>query len=424
VSYASPRLHPLVALVALIVVQIPQNPAAAITAEELMAAMGLPADDCSFLGSSGLPAQVDAVDQLGVLTPRQGDEMAVFASGHASSLASCVDDELYLWGDEGGLMLYDLIEVRFRCHVPDGASSLSFDLQFLTREYPVHLGAPAADAMRVELASLAYDGDIVLDPDGEPIDVNSQLLTVTNQVALEGTGFDCGAYGAATGWLRTIAPVVPDETIELTWTLYDVGDGTLDSAVLVEGFAFGDAELDQPTTGVPVELTYVTAKAGALGGGETVTLHGANFTGDTRVSVGGQAATATPRDSARLDVVIPPGTGPGLVDISAEQWGFCSTLSGAYAYQPELAISRAPPTLVELLPDHGAVAGGEVIAVIGSDLDEGGTVYFADEETDVDWIDAGRLQVRTPAMEAGPVEVVVCNPDGQCADPTYLFVFE
>ncbi len=402
----------------------PAGPAAAVSPEELLAAMDLPEDRCSFVGASGGGDQFEVVDRLGTFAPREGSEMALLATGVASALPACVDDELYLWGDEGGTTLYDLAEIRVQCTVPEDATSLSFDLLFLTREYPVHTGAEASDTARSELTSQAWNGDVVLDTDGGPLDVDADLLVVTNQVALEGTGFDCGAYGAATGWLRTVAPVHPGETLFIEWSIHDANDGTLDSAILVDGFAFGDAEVEEPVTGVPIALDYVSPKAGSLDGGDTVILYGSSFTDDTVVQVGGQPATATLRDSGRLDVVVPPGEAAGLVDVVASQQGFTTTLVGAYAYRPAEVEVTSPPTLVELTPDRGQAAGGEVITVLGDDLDPGVTVRFGDRQADVEWVDTGELRVRSPGGDAGPAEVAVCNPDGQCADPSYLFVFE
>jgi hypothetical protein len=47
------------------------------------------------------------------------------------------------------------------------------------------------------------------------------------------TGFE---GHAGTSWLTTTAPVEPDTVVTLTLMIYDSGDGSLDSTVLVDNF--------------------------------------------------------------------------------------------------------------------------------------------------------------------------------------------
>lgn len=49
---------------------------------------------------------------------------------------------------------------------------------------------------------------------------------------------------AATGWLRTKSPVVGGETITLRFTIYDSGDGLLDSSALIDNFRWIPKSLD------------------------------------------------------------------------------------------------------------------------------------------------------------------------------------
>jgi hypothetical protein len=66
---------------------------------------------------------------------------------------------------------------------------------------------------------------------------------------LSSTGVDTHA---ATGWLQTQAPVKPGDTITLLFTIWDSGDGVLDSTVLVDNFQWSaDAAQDTTTTPIP-----------------------------------------------------------------------------------------------------------------------------------------------------------------------------
>jgi hypothetical protein len=62
---------------------------------------------------------------------------------------------------------------------------------------------------------------------------------------LLGTGFDVDPYlpdepsfHAATGWLRTQANIVPGEELTLRFAIWDAGDESLDSTVLLDGFTW------------------------------------------------------------------------------------------------------------------------------------------------------------------------------------------
>lgn len=158
------------------------------------------------------------------------------------------------------------LEVRVR--VPTNARSLSFRSNFYTYEYPEYICSEYNDFF-VTLMQPRPDGltndNIVFDAEGNLVSVNTSLLEVCppgthggrsfpcsqGTAQLSGTGFDgtavCGTesfFGttigqsarAATGWLRTSAPVRGGEIITLRFTVWDSGDPSLDSTVLIDDF--------------------------------------------------------------------------------------------------------------------------------------------------------------------------------------------
>jgi len=60
---------------------------------------------------------------------------------------------------------------------------------------------------------------------------------------LAGTGFD---VDGGTGWIRMDVPVTPGEPVTISFSIYDVGDGTFDSAVLLDGFEWRADVLTEP----------------------------------------------------------------------------------------------------------------------------------------------------------------------------------
>lgn len=165
---------------------------------------------------------------------------------------------------------YDSAGLRLRIKTPSDAKSFSFNLDFYTYEYPNYICDIYNDffvAMMDPKDPALPDGNISFDSQGNTISVNAGFLQVCNaQTAsngvffpcalgpgeLAGTGFDSQPNGsAATGWLETKAPITPGSEITLHFTIWDSGDGVLDSTTLIDNFKFDVDETSTGTTPVP-----------------------------------------------------------------------------------------------------------------------------------------------------------------------------
>jgi len=251
------------------------------------------------------PDQVGLLPSFGPAnTPREGSRMLALSSGAARApgqpgYTSACD---VLEPDHGGSSypptfpqesgscpgvssgdVYDSVALEVTVRVPTNARGFSFHSSFFTFEYPGYICQEFNDFFAVlQRDDAGAWRNIVFDADTNPVSVNNALLRVCEagtaggkrfacplgRAALAGTGFgldsECGyegavadpddpragdagpEVGAGTGWLRTISPVTPGELLTLRFTIWDSGDGTLDSTALVDGFAW---ELD------PVEET-------------------------------------------------------------------------------------------------------------------------------------------------------------------------
>jgi hypothetical protein len=160
---------------------------------------------------------------------------------------------------------YDSAGLRLDIQVPSDAKSFSFNSNFYTYEFPVYICDTYNDffvAMMTPKVPDLPDGNIAFDAQGNSISVNAGFLEVcTPQNAggkdfpcpkgpgeLNGTGFETHA---ATGWLETTAPVTPGSQISLHFTIWDSGDGVLDSTTLIDNFKFDVDETMTGTTPVP-----------------------------------------------------------------------------------------------------------------------------------------------------------------------------
>ena len=100
---------------------------------------------------------------------------------------------------------------------------------------------------------LPADGNIAFDANHNPVSVNNGFFQVCFPPAgapagtcpsgtLDLVGNGMGGWGndltdgGGTEWLTNTAPVVPGETIELQFVVWDAGDHNVDSLVLLDHF--------------------------------------------------------------------------------------------------------------------------------------------------------------------------------------------
>lgn len=170
---------------------------------------------------------------------------------------------------------HDSAGLRVTIKTPTNAKSLSFNLNFYTYEFPGYICSTYNDFFVAMLSPMpaGTDGNISFDSQGNTISVNAGFLEVCHpQTAsngaffncalgpeqLAGTGFDEDIFGptdnsAATGWLQTTAPVEnPGGDIDILFTIWDSGDGILDSTILLDNFVFEVEPSETGTAPVPV----------------------------------------------------------------------------------------------------------------------------------------------------------------------------
>jgi hypothetical protein len=154
----------------------------------------------------------------------------------------------------------DELSVTLTFTVPEGANTLSWDFAFFSVEWPEWVGQGYNDTFEAEIQSMMFTGNASFDETGASITVDNVLFDTTCASAatcdpdLAGTGFDDTTNGGGTThWLQTATPVVPGETITLTFRIYDSGDGILDSAVVVDNLVFNDGVIEGGPGTTPIQ---------------------------------------------------------------------------------------------------------------------------------------------------------------------------
>jgi hypothetical protein len=162
---------------------------------------------------------------------------------------------------------YDSVNLWARIRVPTNAKSFSYQFKFYSAEFPEYLCQKYNDFFIALLKSswtpdpnamppqqpLPTDGNIAFDANKNPVSVNNSFFQVcfppsgapagtcpSGTLDLVGNGM--GGWGnnlkdgGGTDWLTNTAPVVPGETIELQFVVWDAGDHNVDSLVLLDHF--------------------------------------------------------------------------------------------------------------------------------------------------------------------------------------------
>jgi len=217
----------------------------------------------------------------GYAEPQPGTDFGAQTTNPFPTSITCRDNTFPGFIPDGAA--YDLTELAFTLRVPAVASGLSFDFNFLTTEFPESVCTIFGDRFLALLESQAYRGNLAIDAVGQPMSASSAWVTVTDPSALAGTGMEHFGVagrpeGAATGWRRVVAPVVPGEEVRLRFIVFDTGDGMNDSQALIDNFAWcsapsiGNAAVDRSSLWPPNgDLVDVSVSYGIEGGCGPVT---------------------------------------------------------------------------------------------------------------------------------------------------------
>lgn len=173
---------------------------------------------------------------------------------------------------------HDGVALELKIRVPTNANSFSFQSAFYTFEWPGFICSQYNDSFVVMMTpqpAMLKDKNIVFDQDGNPVSVNNSFLQVCGcsngppcmaggktfkcqqgDSMLTATGFgkdSAGSDHGGTGWLTTTVPVTTlrGKEITLLFSIWDSGDGVLDSSALIDNFQWSL----QSATGVTTNPT-------------------------------------------------------------------------------------------------------------------------------------------------------------------------
>jgi hypothetical protein len=184
--------------------------------------------------------------------------------------------------------------------------------------------------------------------------------------------------------------------------------GATDVEVVANGIASAKVTVTITGTLSAPTVTGIAPTSGPAAGGTGVTITGTNFVSGTTVSIGGVAATSVVIQNATTITATTGAHTAGTVSVVVTNPDTQSgTLTNGYTY-------KAPPSVTAILPNTGSTAGGTNVTISGSNFVTGATVSIGGvAATSVVVVSAGSITATTGAHAAGPVSVVVTNPDTQ-----------
>jgi hypothetical protein len=149
-------------------------------------------------------------------------------------------------GCDGASEINDDVGLELSLRAPTNATGYTFAFDFYSFEYPEWVCTDFNDQF-IALVSPppagSINGNISFDSQNNPVSVNIAFFNVCAGCALgadelNGTGFGGGwdDDAGATSWLETTAPVKGGDEITIRFAIWDTGDSSYDSTVLVDAF--------------------------------------------------------------------------------------------------------------------------------------------------------------------------------------------
>ena len=138
------------------------------------------------------------------------------------------------------------------------------------------------------------------------------------------------------------------------------------------------------------------------------------------VTVDGHPVDAQPSPDGKTLSLLMPAHATGKVDVTvtAPLSQVQASVPGGYMY-----LQVPPPVISELLPNIGSTRGGMQMIIVGDGFQAPVTVSVDGIAMPFEYDDFGVdvLYLSMPAHAAGPVEVIVTNPDGRTASSTFTY---
>ncbi|MBC7428950.1 MAG: IPT/TIG domain-containing protein, partial [Bacteriovorax sp.] len=234
-------------------------------------------------------------------------------------------------------------------------------------------------------------------------------------VTVSGTNFISGASVTLGGSSCTGATVVNSSTITCTAPAHATG---VVSAVVTNPDLVSASQPSAFTFRAAPTVSSVSANAGALGGGTSVTITGSGFYTGASITFGGSACTAVTTINPTTITCTTPAHAAGAVTVTVTNADTqTGSAAAAYTYQ-------AAPTVTSVSPLVGPAGGSTTTTISGTGFLTGATVTFGGSTCTLPIVvNSTTIQCTTPVHAAGAVTVLVRNADTQTGSLGSAFTY-
>ena len=234
------------------------------------------------------------------------------------------------------------------------------------------------------------------------------LLTV-NITSADGLSRTDGLYHGPTFSVGSFGPLATG-IVPTSGTL--TFQYTITSADLTNGIAIDPENNDAVVVGCgpapTITANGVSPSTGSTSGGTSVTITGSGFTAvTTGVTFGGIAASFTVNSVSQITATTPAHSA-GPVDVVVITGAGTATATAAFTY-------ISPPAVTGIAPNKGPTVGGTSVVITGTSFTGATLVSFGTTSASFTVNSATQITARSPAGNAGAVDVTVTAPIGTSA---------
>ena len=132
----------------------------------------------------------------------------------------------------------DLVWFQVELDVPAGVTGFSIDMAFFSEEFPENVGTTFNDSLVIWAETGVGAFETCATASGDPTCTVTGLWPTAYQgfdIEFNATGF---SNDGATGWRTVRGPTAPNDTLQLTIAVFDLGDTTLNTLVLLDAFTW------------------------------------------------------------------------------------------------------------------------------------------------------------------------------------------
>ncbi|MDR0268707.1 IPT/TIG domain-containing protein [Paenibacillus sp.] len=164
-------------------------------------------------------------------------------------------------------------------------------------------------------------------------------------------------------------------------------------------------------------ITSLSPDSGVKTGGYYSYVNGTNFNSSTKVYFNDVLVNSVYYSPTQIRALVPASATPGTVTVRVVN-DTQGVIQGAELPDAFTYLMPPTPSITQINPNSGEMAGGYTIAIIGANFNSSSVVYINNSASQTTFYSTTELRVRVPkATQPGPVDVEVVTGDQRVSSP-------